>query len=226
MVKEIVMMDYASVVCVLCLIIFILTNHYINKRIRMLFLVACVLSLCLVFVDSVEYWTASFSTMSPLRIWMSAIGYSLRPAIIFLVIMLILRNKKTKELIWLVLPLILNTLIAFSALFSDVAYSYTADNQFVRGPIGYFAFVTTAFYEILLIACTINIYKSVHISETIISVVVVVIFIISTVLESVWKYDGVINVSGAVALTFYYLYLNTQQFKRDTLTNVLNRRCF
>ena len=68
MVKEIVMMDYASVVCVLCLIIFILTNHYINKRIRMLFLVACVLSLCLVFVDSVEYWTASFSTMSPLRI--------------------------------------------------------------------------------------------------------------------------------------------------------------
>ena len=65
MVKEIVMMDYASVVCVLCLIIFILTNHYINKRIRMLFLVACVLSLCLVFVDSVEYWTASFSTMSP-----------------------------------------------------------------------------------------------------------------------------------------------------------------
>ena len=45
-------------------------------------------------------------------------------------------------------------------------------------------------------------------------------------MESVWKYEGIINVSGAVALTFYYLYLNTQQFKRDPLTNVLNRRCF
>ena len=29
-----------------------------------------------------------------------------------------------------------------------------------------------------------------------------------------------------VALTFYYLYLNTQQFKRDAMTNALNRRCF
>lgn len=51
-------------------------------------------------------------------------------------------------------------------------------------------------------------------------------FVISTAMESVWGYDGVINTTGAVALVFYYLYLNTQQFKRDPMTNALNRRCF
>ena len=28
-------------------------------------------------------------------------------------------------------------------------YSYSADNQFVRGPLGYFAFVTSGFYAVV-----------------------------------------------------------------------------
>ncbi|MBQ1171072.1 MAG: GGDEF domain-containing protein [Lachnospiraceae bacterium] len=226
MVKELVGINYATVVTVFCLLVFIITNDYFNKRIRVLYLISCVMVLCLVTVDSIEYWTATFDTLSPLRIWMSAIGYSIRPAIVFVVILLLLEKQNDKRIFWFALPLIINTMIAFSALFTDIAYSYTVDNQFVRGPIGYFAFVTTGFYEIMLIVCTVKMNRSVRISETVISVAVVIIFLLATVLESVWKYEGVINTSGAIAMTFYYLYLNSQQFKRDPLTNVLNRRCF
>lgn len=225
MFKELVEIDYATIVTLICLLVFIFTNDYFAKRIRSLFLVASLMLLCLVVVDSVEYWTASLNYLTPVRILMSAIGYSLRPIIIYVVILLLGNDWKNKRF-WLVFPLVLNTIIAFSAFFTDIAYSYTADNQFVRGPIGYFAFVTSGFYETLLIIFTVKLYKSVRISECIISAVVVCIFLISTVMESVWKYEGVINVSGAVSLTFYYLYLNTQQFKRDPLTNALNRRCF
>lgn len=226
MLKELVEMNYAAVASLLCLLVFIMTNNYFQKRIRTLFLVACAFLLCLVFVDSIEYWTASFHTLSPLRIWMSAIGYSIRPAILFMVILLVLGNKWREKLLWLSLPLLLNTMIAFSAPFTDVAYSYTPDNQFVRGPIGYFAFVTSAFYEIVLLVATVKMYRSVKLTETVISVVVIFLFIISTIMEAVWKFEGVINTSGAVAMTFYYIYLNTQQLKRDSLTNALNRRCF
>lgn len=226
MFKELVEINYAPVVSLGCLLIFILTNNYFNKRTRTLFLVSCILVLCLTVADSIEYWTASFHTLSPLRIWMSAIGYSIRPVILFVVILLILGDISDKKLICLSLPLVVNTLIAFSALFTDIAYAYTMDNQFVRGPIGYFAFVTSGFYEIMLLICTVRMYQSTRISETVISVAVIVMFALSTLMESVWKYEGVINTSGAVALTFYYLYLNTQQFKRDSMTNVFNRRCF
>lgn len=131
---------------------------------------ACVLVMCLVLVDSVEYWTASFDHATPLRIWMSAIGYSLRPTNIYIVILLLDQGEKKNH--WLGIPLVINARLAFSALFTDIAYSYSADNQFVRGPLGYFAFVTSGFY----------------------------------------------------AVVFYYLYLNTQQFKRDPMTKALNRR--
>lgn len=225
MIQELIEINYASVVILLFFLVFIFTNDYFAQRIRTLFLLADVLLLCLVVVDSIEYWTASLDTLTPLRILMSAIGYSIRPVIIYVVILL-LGNAKGKKYAWLSIPLVVNTLIAFSTFFVDYAYSYTIDNQFVRGPLGYFAFVTSGFYEIVLLICTIKLYKSVKISETIISVVVLFTFTIAILMESVWKYEGMINVSGAVALTFYYLYLNTQQFKRDPLTNVLNRRCF
>lgn len=217
--------NYASIVTLVCLLVFIFTNDYFTKRVRTLFLTASLMLLGLVVADSVEYWTASFEHLTPVRILMSAIGYSLRPIIIYVVILL-LGNVERKKYFRLALPLILNTAIAFSAFFTDFAYSYTADNQFVRGPVGYFAFVTSGFYEAMLLICTVKLYKSVRISESVISAVVVCCFLISTIMESVWKYEGVINVTGSVALTFYYLYLNTQQFKRDPLTNVLNRRCF
>lgn len=225
MVKELIQVNYASLIMVVCLFVFIITNDYFSQRIRVLFLTSCGLFLCLIAADSVEYWCASLDTFTPIRICMSAIGYSLRPLIIYVVILL-LGSENVKKNIWLILPLVMNAGIAFSAFFSDIAYSYTPDNEFVRGPIGYFAFVTSGFYEIVLLLSTINLYKSAKKSETVISVVIMFTFIVSTVMESVWHFEGVINVSGMVALTFYYLYLNTQQFKRDPMTNTLNRRCF
>lgn len=226
MFQHLIQLNYATIVLMFCLFIFIITNNFFDKRVRILFLLSCMMILCLVIVDSVEYWTSTLFHPTRLRIWMSAIGYSLRPAIIFVVILLLLRQKNLKMLCPIIIPLIINTVLAFSALFTDVAYSYSSDNEFIRGPLGYFAFVTSGFYAVILLICTVKLYKSIHFSETFISIAVVCMFVISTAMESSWGYDGVINTTGAVALVFYYLYLNTQQFKRDPMTKALNRRCF
>lgn len=217
-------MDYAAVMLALCLLIFIITNDYFPIRIRKLFLTACLLLLLLIATDTVEYWTASFQQLSVLRIWMSAIGYSLRPAIIYLLIHLMNSQEKSNKILFI--PLIINAMIAFSALFTDIAYSYTPDNRFVRGPIGYFAFVTSGFYLIALLIYTYRLHRAANISEMCISFVAIIMLTISITLEAAAKYEGMLNTMGAVTLVFYYLYLNTQQFKRDALTGALNRRCF
>ena len=223
--EELVSMEFTTVTLMICLLIFIITNSYFDKKVRRLFLIACLLVLCLVFADSVEYWTATFDHATSLRIWMSAIGYSIRPVNIYIVILLLIRQRE-KKIKWLSIPLILNALIAFSALFTGIAYSYSEDNQFVRGPIGYFAFVTSGLYTVILLVFTIKQYKAIHWSETVTMIIVVSTFVIATAMESILGYDGMINASGAVAIVFYYLYLNTQQFKRDPMTLALNRRCF
>lgn len=225
MLHHLIQLNFATVILMICLLVFIMTNNYFDKRIKMLFWVACILVLSLVVADSVEYWTSTLPNPTNLRILMSAIGYSLRPTSIFMIILLLLRQKE-KKLTWMVIPLIVNTLLAFSPFFTDIAYSYSTENDFVRGPFCYFAFVTSGFYAILLIIYTYKLYKSVHFSEAFISIAVVCTFVIATAMEAFWGYDGVINITGAVAIVFYYLHLNMQQFKRDPMTQVLNRRCF
>jgi diguanylate cyclase (GGDEF)-like protein len=183
-----------------------------------------VIVLLLVVADSVEYYTASLSHPTTLRVWMSAIGYTLRPLIIYVIIQLLTRNQLHLKILSVV-PIILNTLVAFSALFSDIAYSYTPDNQFVRGPLGYTAFVISGYYMLMLLFLTIKEFKNRNTQEALIVIAIVLITIVSTLLET-RGYEGIINGTGAITVAFYYLFFHTQQFKRDPLTNVLNRRCF
>lgn len=217
-------MDYAAVMLTICLLTFILTNNYFHSRVRSLFFISCVLLLVLVTADSVEHWAASLDHLIPVRLWMSAVGYSLRPGIILILVWLMNPGEKVKK--WLIVPLIFNAVIAFSVMYTDAAYSYTPDNQFVRGPLGYFAFVTSGVYLIVLLFYTFKLYRLSNINEMLISIVVILLIGVSTILESVAMCEGMINTTGAITLVFYYIYLNTQQFKRDPLTGALNRRCF
>ncbi len=225
MFHDLVQLNYATVIIIGFMLIFICTNQFFHKNITNLFVLASLCILTLVIVDSVEYRLAALPYPTTARIWMSSIGYSLRPAIIYTIILLVTREEATRQLVMAV-PLVLNMCVSFSALFTDIAFSYAGDNSFVRGPLGYAAFVTSGFYLVLLLVSTIRRYQNENNSEAFIAIAVLVMSVISVVMESFAGYDGVINTTGAVSITFYYLYLNTQQFKRDALTNTLNRRCF
>lgn len=224
MIHHLIQVNYATLILLVLLLIFIVTNRYFEKTVRRIFLTASIVMLTIVVVDSIEYWTASFPYPMTLRIWMSAIGYSLRPMAIFLIVILFLRQKKQNWAL-LISPLVINAIIAFSALFTDIAYSYSETNEFVRGPMGIFAYVTSVLYFGILLILTIRLYRIVNISETYVVIAVIAMFVLAVTMEVGFEFDGMINVTGAVAILFYYLYLNTQQFKRDALTNTLNRRC-
>ena len=101
--KDLVEINYATVVSMFCLLIFIITNNYFNKRVRVLYLIACAMVLCLEMADSIEYWTATFDTLSSLRIWMSAISYSISPAILYVVILLLMGKQSDKKFFWFAL---------------------------------------------------------------------------------------------------------------------------
>lgn len=87
-------MNFATVMLLICLLIFVNTNHFIEKKTVRVFSAASMMVLILVLADSIEYWCASFDEPTMLRIWMSAIGYSLRPSIIFLTVSFVSHYEK------------------------------------------------------------------------------------------------------------------------------------
>lgn len=100
---------------------------------------------------NLELVTASYDHPTNMRIFLSALGYSLRPLIPYILIKLINRveDKKIYEVL-LILPWVLAVILSFSAFFTDIAYSYDAQNVFHRGPLGYFCQVITVLYMFIL----------------------------------------------------------------------------
>lgn len=63
----------------------------------------------------------------------------------------------------------------------------------------------------MMLVITLRLYKNGNNTESLVTIAMTVLTVISTMMESLFGYDGVINVSGAVLLVFYYIYLVTQQ---------------
>lgn len=118
---------------------------------RKLFLHIWIFELLELTAYNLELVTASYDHPTNMRIFLSALGYSLRPLIPYILIKLIKRveDKKIYEVL-LIFPWVLAVILSFSAFFTDIAYSYDAQNVFHRGPLGYFCQVITVLYMFIL----------------------------------------------------------------------------
>ena len=225
MVRELIYINYTTVLIVLFMIMFLMSNVSFEKKTVRMFMISILTALILVIVDSVETYTESLSYPTTLRVLMSAIGYTVRPISILCVLLIITEKSAFKRKL-LILPVIINALISFSALFCDIAFSYSETNEFERGPLGFSAYITGAIYLVLLCVETIKYIQQRDYYEALIVFGIAFINVLSIFLEAVYKFAGFINASIAISVTFYYLYYHTQNFKRDALTKALNRRSF
>lgn len=225
MLHNFIHINYTTVLLVLFMIVFLMTNVSFEKRTTRLFMMAMIISLLLVIVDSIESYTATWAEPSNLRILMSAIGYTLRPMSIMYVLMIITRDRAISHHLFYA-PMVINTLVSFSAFFCDFAYSYDANNEFVRGPLGITTYVTSGIYLIMLCWASIQSIKEKSYSDGMIVFAISFTSMLSIFLEVAFGFEGFINACIAVSVTFYYFYYLVLKFKNDPLTHVSNRHYF
>lgn len=225
MIHSLIQNNYGGMIVSIFLILFIVTDESFKQKTTRLFLINIVSVLLLILAESVEVWAGSWDRPSMTRNLASAMAYTLRPAIAFEMIMIIRRDKKEKCLM-MGMPLIVNTVVAFISCFYPIMFEFTSENEFVRGPLGYLPFIVSGWYLCLMAVYTIGLYKNDNKKESIIGIIVGIMSCVATFLETLYDYKGFLDITCAISVVFYYLYLHTQKYKRDSLTKVLNRRCF
>lgn len=225
MVLDFIEHNFVAVTITLFLMLFVLTNNNFERRTNRLFLLAAFCILILIFEETWEAQLAISDCYEPLRIPLSAVGYSLRPMVPFL-LMLIAKKYTKKEFMLLIIPLAFNALVAFSALFSDISFSYTESNEFVRGPLGVVPFLVAAFYMLGAITLMFLTYKDMGMMEMLILSAILVLTFMATIIESIFRIQFIQCPSMATSITFYYLFLHSNQNNRDPLTETLTRRRF
>lgn len=225
MINELIQQNFMGVVIILFLIMFILTSNDFDKRTNHLFLCSAICVLLFIVEEAWERQLAIETTYSQLRVVLSAIGYVLRPMTAYFLVMIICRNS-TKLKILLSIPIIVNIIVSFSALFCKWAFWYTDTNEFVRGPLGFIPFVTAGFYVIALLIMTVLSTKKGDKMEAMTVSFIVMLAAGATIMESVFGFHSIQSAAGGISITFYYLFLHTNQNNRDPLTHALVRRRF
>lgn len=205
---------------------FTLSDRSFIRRIRRLFILASIFLVVLVASDTINVYVCMQSAPSAASYISDSIGYILRPAVI-MSICLILQESGGTGIALVHIPAIINMIMVLSnAFFPGLMFSYTADNVFVRGVLGWVPFAAAAFYLVLFVIWAVQKYVKLRSNEIFMAGFFVVATAVSLLLEVVYKYEFMVVGIIGLGLIFYYLYLHIQVYSRDSLTSVFNRRNF
>ncbi|MDO5291589.1 MAG: GGDEF domain-containing protein [bacterium] len=217
---------YAGTIMSIFLLFFIKHNNSFDSKINNYFIAATLCVLVLEVVDAAESILALGSDPSIWRVFCSSMGYVLRPMAMYFILMIAIRTVQRKIKWMITIPLVVDAVVSFSALFCDIAFGYDGNNQFYRGPLGYTPFVISGIYGILLIVSTFRLVKSAHKEEALFLLLMAINSIIGTALETLYQLDAIIPSCIIVFIAFYYMFFHTYQNNRDVLTGALLRRRF
>ncbi len=215
---------YCALMSMLLLFIFMKTNKIFSPRVRRYFygVIMTVIALCI--GDSICIIYLTNDNPCFFQILFMAIGYALRPLVALFVYYIVMRrSRKLHILIWI--PEIINVLVAFSALFSPLAFSYNDMNQYVRGPLGYTTHLTSLFYVVLIIIGTMKKFREKSFSEFVLLGFLALVMITAVLLDMMLRMWLTVP-AISVGVTFYYLYFHSEAQMRDSLTNAYSRKRF
>lgn len=217
--------NFIDFIIVLYIYVFMLTNRTLERRKTRMFVIATILVNILIVADSLDYYFTSFDHPVVYRYLTSATGYSLRVTAIIM-LLLNMRNDKTHHNLHIYVPLIVNAVIAYTSIFTKWMFYFDENNEFHRGFLGILPFAISGFYMLELTVKAISRYRLGHRRESAVVLWVALMSVVAVCMESLFHFKFIINGIGGISIVFYYLFLHTQTFKRDALTNALNRHSF
>lgn len=209
--------------------IYLAVRNLIELRQNGYYVLACLITLLLLFLDIWFIRLEGTSTYELLLL--HALGRALRflllPAIGFL-LYLYLKDPEVSDkylyLLWF--PLVLNGLLSILSLQTGWYFSISANNTYTPGRLSWFAMLTTGFYyaRILFWLLTHKKNRTIHSHGLLVFVYFLPIF--SILGQIVMYHQPYVVGTIAIALFLYYILGQLSRFDFDEQTGVMNREAF
>ena len=192
----------------------VVIDPYMGKKRRRIMLIIVALNAGLVVIDYLSMLLMTRWSLPTVRTLVDICAYSARP-IILLLFAYIVAPQQAQRKLWFLIAL--NFLIHLTALFSPVCFTITADNLYVRGPLGYTCHIVSGILLIYLVVLTFKAFSSKR-GETWIPVFNALLIIAAVLADSVFDFDELPVTFLTIAIIssnlFYYVWLH-QQFVRE-----------
>ena len=131
-------------------------DSYLKRKQKATFLAVYCLALVLIVQNYFGFVLDSLGTMRMARIISGIVGYCVRPLILLLFFYIVNAKKRYR---WAQILVLLNAVVHLTALFSDICFSVTESNHFVRGPLGFTCHVISVILIAYLVYLTITEFR-------------------------------------------------------------------
>lgn len=216
MIKELLTINFAPMIGLLFLVAFLFSDKEMDEEVKNTFFALCFLEVLEMIFYSMELRTATFEKPSYWRIFFSAMGYSIRPFLLLGILRLAIRGKiKPWEEILFSVPAILNVIVAFSAFFTGIAYSYNDRNQFERGPLGYTTHIVLFFYLICVLLFSFTKGKKRIVLENSVLWIACGVIVTALLVETVYSVRSLGRTAIVLSTFAYYLYFQTRGYREE-----------
>ena len=130
--------NFFPIIGIAFLMIFLWRNSHLENVIRRTFYMLSALVLIELCIYNMELILSNDTRNQRfLLTLMTALGYTIRPLMLYFLVTLILRNESiSKVQIPLLIPFIVNIFFSFSAFFTPMTFFYDSHNVFHRGVFG------------------------------------------------------------------------------------------
>ncbi len=167
---------------------------------------------------NVEKITRYWSEPSVSRILLSAIAYTLRALLVYLFIRIIWPHENDKKsILLLTIPIVVCAICGVSPFFTDIVYSFTSDNIFVRGPLGWIFMVIVIGYVLLFGYYIIRKHNVNEKMNTTILLLIAFFIISSTLLSTIYDIEWLGRLSIVYGMVFCLFAINVNKLKQTIL---------
>ncbi|MCQ2982768.1 MAG: GGDEF domain-containing protein [Treponemataceae bacterium] len=220
--------NYSVLIMTGILVWYIFTDNSFDRYTLLLFKLSVVGMILLFVADALNLFYESQTVLYTSRYFEGIFYYGVRglmPYFVFTIARFRTEKERTAgRFLWL-LPAIVNILLCISSYWTHLIWWFDDANGFHRGILNIVPFAVAGFYLMALIFRSIIMMGS-NKSESALLFIIFFINVLSTVLETVFQWRMLIVKSTTISIFVYYLFLYTQTYNRDALTNVYNRRRF
>ena len=224
---QLIQVDFVAVVTIVYLIIYMVSNDAYDHRINTLFTFSLTMLICLTVSDNFDYFFSHQPTPNPFHKYVLMLGYILRVVLLMSAVFILQHDSLTRRSrLLLAIPVTADVLVVLSQLFGDTMFTIDENNEIHKYLLSYVPHAASLVYFFIVLAIAIKRHKKGSITEALILYVTLAAVMSAVTAELLLKTRGVLISAIALMLTFYYLYLHMEHFKRDTLTGALNRMSF
>lgn len=222
--------------CIIVVVIINLIQHFdVNKRVSIYSIIIMGMAFLLSISTTSEYYFKTVNSF-PFTTFFSFMGYVLRPVILYLFILMSIKEIKHKAFYLTIIPLIINLCVYLLCFIPGpnelVVYFHEGKNgaiAFAGGPLRFTSHIISLGYMIWWFVISISQFRIKHFNQGLTIVICALFVLLSVIIESFFNENGEIFILNSViglSVLVYYLYIYTESTQLDLLTNFYNRHTF